>query len=135
MLLLCDGGGSNGSKRLLFKEQLQRVAAHTDLFIRVAHYPPGCSKYNPIEHRLFPHVTRKLQGLFLKSLPMLRDLARKATTCTGLRVFARSLRGLYETGKQATVKSLDQLRILLDRTLSWWNYVISPIDFEEVIKS
>jgi hypothetical protein len=126
MLLLCDGGGSNGSKRLLFKEQLQRVAERTGLFIRVAHYPPGCSKYNPIEHRLFPHVTRKLQGLFLKSLAMVRDLARKATTCTGLRVFARSLRGLYEIGKQATVECVDQLRILFDPTLSRWNYVVLP---------
>ena len=57
MLLLCDGGGSNGARRLVFKEQFERVADRIDLMISVAHYPPGCSKYNPIEHRLFPHVT------------------------------------------------------------------------------
>lgn len=77
LLLLCDAGGSNRVKGLLCKEQLQRVVDQTHLMIRVAHYPPGCSKYNPIEHRLFPHVTRKLQGLFLQSIEMFRDLARK----------------------------------------------------------
>ena len=84
MLLLCDSGGSNGVNRLVFKEQLQRVVDATDLLIKVAHYPPGCSKFNPIDHRLFPHVTRKLQGLFLKSLAMFRDLVKRATTRSGL---------------------------------------------------
>lgn len=133
VLLLCDGGGSNGSRRLVFKEELQRVVDRTDLVIRVAHYPPGCSKYNPIEHRLFPHVSRKLQGLFLKSLEMIRDLVRKATTNTGLRVFARCLRGVYEIGQCATVKSVQQLRILLDPVLPRWNYTVVPTPIWELI--
>jgi hypothetical protein len=126
LLLLCDGGGSNSSRRLVFKEQLERVVDATDLLIRVAHYPPGCSKYNPIEHRLFPHVTRKLQGLFLASHEMFRDLARQATTATGLRVFARSLRGLYELGQRATRHSIEQLRILYDNILPQWNHLLIP---------
>lgn len=133
MLVLCDGGGSNGARRLLFKQELERVADRIDMIIRVAHYPPGCSKYNPIEHRLFPHVTRKLQGLFLHSLEMFRDLARQATTSTGLRVFARSLRGIYETGRRATVKSVQQLQILLDPILPRWNYTILPQPLRELI--
>lgn len=133
LLLLCDGGGSNGSRRLIFKEELQRVADRTDMIIRVAHYPPGCSKYNPIEHRLFPHVTRKLQGIFLKSIEMVRDLARQATTATGLHVFARTLHGLYETGQRATVRTAQQLRILFDPVLPRWNYIVVPKLIWEVI--
>jgi len=133
LLLLCDGGGSNGARRLLFKEELQRVADRTDMILRVAHYPPGCSKYNPIEHRLFPHVTRKLQGIFLKSIDAFRDLARQATTAGGLHVFARSLRGLYEIGQRATVKTAQQLRILFDPILPRWNYVVLPKVIWEVI--
>jgi hypothetical protein len=132
LLLLCDGGGGNGSRRLLFKEQLQRLADYADLIVRVAHYPPGCSKYNPIEHRLFPHVARQTQGLFLKSIDMFRDLARKATTKTGLRVFARKLTGLYETGVKATVRSVEELRIAFDPQLPTWNYTIIPKALWEV---
>lgn len=135
LLLLCDGGGSNGWRRLSFKEQLQRVVDRTDLTFHVAHYPSGCSKYNPIEHRLFPHVTRKLQGLFLTSLDMFRDLARRATTTGGLRVFARTLRGMYELGHRATVKSVNELRILFDSILPRWNYAIVSQPLWEVIKS
>lgn len=133
MLLLCDGGGSNGARRLVFKQELERVADRIDMIIRVAHYPPGCSKYNPIEHRLFPHVTRKLQGLFLHSLEMFRDLSRQATTTSGLHVFARTLRGLYETGRHATVHSIHQLHLLLDPVLSRWNYIIQPKPLRELI--
>jgi hypothetical protein len=122
LLLLCDGGGGNGSRRLVFKEQLQRVADRTDLAIHVAHYPPGCSKYNPIEHRLFPHITRALQGMFLTSLDMVRDFLRRATTQTGLRVFARKLLGAYKTGQRAAATSVEQLHIQFEPTLPRWNY-------------
>lgn len=133
LLLLCDGGGSNGWRRLSFKEQLQRVVDRTDMIIHVAHYPSGCSKYNPIEHRLFPHVTRKLKGLFLTSLEMFRDLSRQATTTAGLRVFARTLRGTYQAGKRATVKSVNELRIQFDSVLPRWNYTIMPQSLWELI--
>jgi hypothetical protein len=133
ILLPCDTGGSHRAKGLLFKEQLQRVVDRTDLMIRVAHYPPGCSKYNPIEHRVFPHVTRKLQGLFLKSIKMFRDLARKATTHTGLRVFARILRRVFEIGKHAITECIDQPRILFDPVLPEWNYVVLPRYLWDVI--
>jgi hypothetical protein len=133
ILLLCDGGGSNGSRRLIFKEELQRVTDCIDMIIHVAHYPPGCSKYNPIEHRLFPHITRKLQGMFLTSLEMVRDLARQTTTATGLRVFARTLRGLYEKGRRATVGNVQQLHVLFEPVLPLWNYFVFPKVVWEVI--
>ncbi len=62
LLVLCDGGGSNSASRYVFKEELQKLATRLGLEIRVAHYPPYCSKYNPIERRLFPHVTRACRG-------------------------------------------------------------------------
>lgn len=133
MLLLCDGGGSNGSRRIVFKEQLQRVADRTNLAIHVAHYPPGCSKYNPIEHRLFPHITRALQGMFLTSLDMVRAFMRRATTTTGLRVFASKLLGVYKTGQRAAATSVDQLRILFEPILPRWNYFVLPAELWEVI--
>ena len=86
----------------------------TDLSIRVAHYPPGCSKYNPIEHRLFPHVTRKLKGLFLKSLEMFRDLAKRPQPAPACSVFARSCAACTKSAKHAIVQSVEQLRIRYD---------------------
>ncbi len=63
VLVLCDGGGSNSASRYVFKEELQKLANRLGIEIRVAHYPPYCSQYNPIEHRLFPHVTRACRGV------------------------------------------------------------------------
>ncbi|MDP2179863.1 hypothetical protein [Methylicorpusculum sp.] len=63
MLILCDGGGSNAANRHVFKEALQALAELLGLAIPIAHYPPYCSKHNPIEHRLFPHITRACQGI------------------------------------------------------------------------
>ena len=91
-VLLCDNGGSNGARRLDFKLDLERVPDCTDMILRVAHFPPGCSKYNPIEHRLFPHIQRKFQGLFLRRYEMVRDLCKRATSATGLKVFAQAPR-------------------------------------------
>jgi hypothetical protein len=126
LLLLCDSGGSNSCRRLVFKEQLQDVADWTGLAIRVAHYPTHCSKYNPIEHRLFPHLTRVCQGMFLQSVDMVRDLMRKASTATGLRVFVKILNGLYETGVGASEEFVSNMRIRFDRFLPQWNYVVTP---------
>ncbi|MBK8195658.1 MAG: hypothetical protein IPK76_21555 [Lewinellaceae bacterium] len=67
ILILCDGGGSNGSRNSLFKEQVQQLADELGVKFIIAHYPPYCSKYNPIEHRLFPAVTRYWSGIKLDS--------------------------------------------------------------------
>ncbi len=72
LLVLCDGGGSNSATRYVFKEALQNLANRLGLEIRVAHYPPYCSKYNPIEHRLFPHVTRACRGVIFQTLETIR---------------------------------------------------------------
>lgn len=87
MLLLCDGGGSNSSRQYLFKQDLQALANELGIEIRVVHYPPYTSKYNPIEHRLFPHLTRVCQGVIFDSVEIVRALMATATTKTGLKVF------------------------------------------------
>jgi hypothetical protein len=86
LLVLCDGGGSNSATRYIFKEELQKLANRLGLEIRVAHYPPDCSKYNPIEHRLFPHVTRACRGVIFHTLETVQDSMSKAGTTTGLTV-------------------------------------------------
>jgi hypothetical protein len=88
LLLLCDCGGSNGNRQHLFKEELCYLAADLECDIQVAHYPPGCSKYNPIEHRMFCHVSRSLQAAVLKTIEIARDFISRTTTATGLRVVA-----------------------------------------------
>ena len=85
ILLLCDGGGSNSASQYLFKEDLQRLVDRIGIEIRVAHYPPYTSKYNPIEHRLFPHLTRACQGVIFASVELVKQLMEKATTSTGCR--------------------------------------------------
>ena len=70
LLILCDGGGSNSATQYLFKEDLQGLANRLGLELRVAHYPPYCSKHNPIEHRVFPHVTRACQGVIFHSVSL-----------------------------------------------------------------
>jgi hypothetical protein len=126
LLLLCDSGGSTSCRRLVFKEQLYRLAERTGLEIRVAHYPTYCSKYNPIEHRLFPHLTRVCRGVFLETLEMLRDLLRTASTRTGLHVNVNILQGIYETGLAATDDFIQRMPVRFDGFLPDWNYTLAP---------
>jgi Rhodopirellula transposase DDE domain len=97
LLLLCDSGGSNNASHYLFKEDLQRLADDLGLEIRVAHYPPYASKYNPIEHRLFPHLTRACQGVIFHTIDVVKELLEKAKTSTGLRVTVNILDKVYQT--------------------------------------
>jgi hypothetical protein len=88
----------------------------------VAHYPPGCSKYNPIEHRLFCHVTRSLQSVVLRTIEVARDLIARTKTTTGLRVTAEIARRTYVKGRKATAEFLNQMPIVYNDFLSELNY-------------
>jgi hypothetical protein len=127
LLLLCDGGGSNASNRHVFKEELQRLADRLGIEIRVAHYPPYCSKYNPIEHRVFPHVTRACQGVVFESVELVSDLISRTHTQTGLTVTTSILDRVFETGRKVASDFLDNCRILKDTLLPKWNYRAIPI--------
>ena len=126
ILALCDGGGSNGSRHYIFKEDLQQLADELGIEIRIAHYPPYCSKYNPIEHRLFPHVTRACQGVLFTSVNLVKKLIEKTTTRKGLKVFVKIIETIYQTGRKVADDFKQTMRIVLDDFLPAWNYRAIP---------
>ncbi len=126
MLWLCDGGGSNSSSHYVFKEALQNLVDRLGLPIRIAHYPPYCSKYNPIEHRLFCHLTRAWQGVVFHSLDMVKQLARQTRTDTGLRVTVDVLKKTYQTGHKVAHDFKQTMQITFDKELPKWNYTARP---------
>lgn len=124
ILCLADGGGSNSSHSDLFKSDLQLIANEINLDIRMAHYPPGASKWNPIEHLVFPHITRALSGVILKSINLAQELINKTTTTTGLKVFSRISKKIYETGRSVFEGFKTESKIIHDNTLGDWNYMV-----------
>jgi Rhodopirellula transposase DDE domain len=126
LLLLCDGGGSNSSRTYLFKADLQALVDRIGLPIRVAHYPPYTSKYNPIEHRLFPHVTRACQGVIFKSMALVKELMEKTQTRNGLSVVVDILDRVYKTGRKVAEEVKRGLNIVRDTLLPLWNYKMLP---------
>lgn len=134
ILLLCDGGGSNSSHYYIFKQELQKLVNELGIEIRIAHYPPYCSKYNPIEHRLFPHVTRACQGVIFKSMAIVRELISRTKTATGLAVTVAIFDKVYEKGRKASDSFREEMPIIFDDYLPKWNYRAKPqIDFATVI--
>jgi hypothetical protein len=126
ILMLMDGGGSNSSRHYVFKHDLQTLADEIGIEIRIAHFPPYTSKWNPIEHRVFPHITRALQGVVLKTHRLVKQLIEKTTTKTGLKVFACILNKRYETGRKVAADFKKSMRIVFDALLGQWNYVAVP---------
>jgi len=126
LLLLCDSGGSNNASHYVFKEDLEKLTDRIGIAIRVAHYPPYTSKYNPIEHRLFPHVTRACQGVVFESIDLVRTLMANTQTKTGLRVFVKIIDRLYQTGRKYAEDFKENMRIVFDDLLPKWNYTAIP---------
>jgi hypothetical protein len=129
LLLLCDCGGSNGNRQHLFKQDLKDLAFDLRRDIQVAHYPPACSKYNPIEHRLFCHVTRSLQGVVLKSLDIAKRFISRTTTSTGLRVIVETTNEIYAKGRKATHDFLQQMPVQFDSFLPELNYTLTSLGY------
>lgn len=126
ILVLCDGGGSNNSRHSLFKQDLQALADELGIAIRIAHYPPYCSKYNPIEHRLFPHVTRACQGVIFKTRQLVCQLMAKTQTQQGLTVTVDVLNHIYATGRTVAEDFKQNMSIVFDPFLPQWNYTALP---------
>lgn len=130
ILVLCDGGGSNSCRHYLFKDSLIKLVKELGIEIRVAHYPPYNSKYNPIEHRLFPHVTRACQGMILKSVELVKELMEKTKTGKGLRVTVNMINKVYQTGRKVSSEFKENIKengsIKFDQFLPKWNYTIVP---------
>src|SRR6266478_1192188 len=126
ILLLCDGGGSNSCHKHLFKEDLQGVVNDLAVPIRVAHYPAYCSKFNPIERRLFSHVTRACQGVLFDSLHTVLGLMQKTKTQQGLTVTVRVLDKLYQGGRTVSEVFKKNMPIVFEKLLPKWNYWALP---------
>jgi Rhodopirellula transposase DDE domain len=126
ILLLCDGGGSNNSHYYIFKQDLQALVNELGIEIRIAHYPPYTSKYNPIEHRLFPHLSRVCQGIIFDSVQTVQQLMAKATTRTGLKVFTTILDKTYQIGRKVAEDFKANMKIVFDELLPQWNYTAQP---------
>lgn len=127
LLLLCDGGGSNNCRHHIFKEDLQRTVNRIGLPIRVAHYPPYCSKYNPIEHRFFCHVTRAWSGVVFRSLEIVTNCLRRIWTSQGLRVTYAVLDKIYQLGRKASDAFMETYPIQAEAYLPDWNYNVVPV--------
>jgi hypothetical protein len=126
ILLWCDGGVSNSAAQYLFKQDLQHLVTDVGIPIRVAHYPSDCSKFNAIDHRLFPHVTLACQGMLFDTVSTVVRLMRNALTTTGLRTTVNVIRRVYETGREVADNFKANTAILFDALLPKWNSVANP---------
>lgn len=126
ILLLADCGGSNGYRVSLFREQLQDLSNRLHRTIRVSHLPPYCSKYNPIDHRLFCHISRSLQSVMIKSVELIRDAIQRTTTRPGLRVVTELARTVYRSGIKASIEYLQDEPVIRDKQLPKYNYRFEP---------
>jgi hypothetical protein len=126
LTVTADGGGSNSSRTRLWKVELQKLSSEIGIPIRVCHFPPGTSKWNKIEHRMFSYVSLNWRGRPLESLEVILDLIGATTTSTGLKVYARLDPGEYEKGIKVTNQELAAVNIVRDEFHGNWNYTIHP---------
>ena len=126
LLILADGGGSNGYRLRAWKVRLQRLADEIGLPVSVSHFPPGTSKWNKIEHRLFSQITQNWRGEVLISHEVIVNLIAATTTRTGLRVHAQLDTNRYATGIKISDKELAAVRISQAGFHGEWNYTIEP---------
>ncbi len=126
LFITADAGGSNGYRSRAWKYELQRFADETNLRIRVSHFPPGTSKWNKIEHRLFCHITRNWRGRPLRTFETIIDLIGNTRTAAGLRVKAKLDKRKYAKGIVITKEQMQALSLHPDEFRGDWNYEIHP---------
>jgi transposase len=126
VLITADSGGSNSPRTRLWRVELQKLADSAGLEIEVCHYPPGTSKWNKIEHKLFCHITRNWKGVPLETLEIVVSLIANTKTETGLEVHAWLDEKKYQPKREVTDEDLDQVNIKRNRFHGEWNYTILP---------
>jgi len=126
LYITADGGGSNGSRNRLWKNELQQFANDTGLYIYVSHFPPGTSKWNKIEHRLFSYISMNWRGKPLTSLAVIIGLINGTKTKTGLTVKAVIDEKIYKTGIKIENKDFEKINITNNNFCGQWNYGIAP---------
>ena len=128
LMITADGGGSNGSRLRLWKLELQQMANETGLTIAVSHFPPGTSKWNKIEHRLFSFISKNWRGQPLTSLEVIVSLIAGTTTKKGLKVQAKVDDRKYPAGTKVSDADMAEISLLRDDFHGEWNYEIHPQD-------
>lgn len=127
LLVLADSGGSNGCRARVWKLSLQeKVCDELGLAVTVAHYPTGCSKWNPVEHRLFSYIRRNWEGKPLKTLEIMLACIRGTTTATGLKVTASLDEGIYTKGRKVASGDFECLSLEAHTVCPKWNYTLRP---------
>lgn len=126
LLVTADAGGSNGYRSRVWKAELQRLATEIGLAISVVHFPPGTSKWNKVEHRLFSHISMNWRGRPLEDYETIVQLIGSTKTTTGLKVNARLDRHRYRTGEAVDDSAMDAMNITRSEFHGEWNYVIAP---------
>jgi len=126
LLITADAGGSNGWRLRLWKVELQKLANQTGLAIAVCHFPPGTSKWNKIEHRLFSFISSNWRGEPLRDYETIVQLIARTTTARGLKVICRLDRRRYPTGRKVSNAEMEQVNLEPDKFHGEWNYTIRP---------
>jgi hypothetical protein len=136
VLILADGGGGNGSRSRAWKQNLQvALCDRFGIAATVCHYPPGCSKWNPIEHRLFSQISRNWSGRPLRTLEIMLGYIRGTATTTGLAVVAHLDEATYKKGQKVSKEDLAKVKLETHAVCPNWNYTISPMQSGKVIIS
>lgn len=128
ILIYCDAGGANSYRHNIFKVELQTLVNKINMPIKIMHYPPYTSKWNPIEHRVFPHITRALEGVPLHSVDDTKNKIEFTKTKTGLSVVTDVLKKTYEKGKEVSKNFMDHIKITFGDSLPRLNYTIYPME-------
>jgi transposase len=126
LLITADGGGSNGSRNRLWKVALHDLAIHLGMGVHVCHFPPGTSKWNKIEHRMFCHITQNWRGRPLLSHEIVINLIANTTTQSGLKIQAALDQGIYPTGIMVSDRELDAVNLKRAQFHGEWNYILLP---------
>lgn len=126
ILITADGGASNGYRLRLWKLELQKFADQTGLTVSVCHFPPGTSKWNKIEHRLFSFISSNWRGEPLRDYETIVHLIARTTTAKGLKVMCRLDRRKYSTGRKVSAAQMKQIQLRRDKFHGEWNYTIAP---------
>jgi Rhodopirellula transposase DDE domain len=126
ILVTADGGGSNSSRSRLWKKELQTLSTELGLEVHVCHFPPGTSKWNKIEHRMFSYITKNWRAKPLESLEVIVNLIANTTTLKGLTIKAKADRNQYEKGLKVADEELKKINLTNKEFRGDWNYKISP---------
>ena len=127
ILMFCDAGGANSYRHHIFKSEVQKMVNEIKIPLKIVHYPPYSSKWNPIEHRVFSHVTRALAGVPLNTINEEKNRIESTKTKTGLKVTADIIQKTYETGKKVAKNFMENMKIKFGESVPKLNYTIYPM--------